>query len=140
MLAYGKGTATAVSALSALAELYSDPAARASAPQIAQKRKLSRPLVAKILTIVSRAGFVEGTPGPGGGYRLSHDPASISLYEIAKLFEQVEGEIQCPYGPGWCGNHEPCPLHDTLLEIHDQMMERLKGTTLAGFCKTKPGK
>ncbi|MDL5045362.1 Rrf2 family transcriptional regulator [Oscillatoria amoena NRMC-F 0135] len=136
MTAYGKGTATAVSAMSVLAELYSDPTARASAPQIAQLRNLSRPLVAKILTVVSKAGLIEGTPGPRGGYRLTRPPRSISLYEIAKLFEQVEGEIQCPYGPDWCGHHKPCPLHDTLLEFHDQMMERLKGTTLSGFCKT----
>jgi Rrf2 family protein len=136
MFAYGRGTATAISALSALASAYTDPQSKLSAPQIAETRHLSTPLVAKILTILARANIVEGTRGPRGGYRLLRPPSSISLYEIATHFEKMDDNIHCPYGPGWCGNQEPCPLHYLLIEMNERMATHLRQTTLAAFIPT----
>ena len=63
---YGKQTETAIAAMSRLAEMYTDQPVRQSAIEIADVRGLQRPFVAKILTVLSQAGLVNGTRGPGG--------------------------------------------------------------------------
>lgn len=39
----------------------------------------------------------------------------------------------CPFGPDWCGNGEPCPLHDQLVELDGNLMSFLERTSLAVF-------
>jgi Rrf2 family protein len=127
-----KASQNAIAAMSRLAQLYRDPDAVASSRDIAESRNLPVPIVAKILTVLSRGGLITGSPGPGGGYRLSRPPAEISLHDITELFER-ESETACPYGPGWCGTGEPCPLHNSMLAMQHMIDEYLRNTTLAVF-------
>ncbi len=107
---YQKTTQNAIAAVSRLAELFRDSEARTSSRDIAESRNLPVPIVAKILTELSRGGLIVGAPGPGGGYRLARPPAEISLKDVADLFER-DVQTACPYGAGWCGPGEPCPGH-----------------------------
>lgn len=132
MFGYGKMSGCAVAAMSALAEVSLEGGTLSSA-QIASSRNLSQPLVAKILTQLSQRGLVIGTRGPGGGYRLARDPASITVFEIVELFEGHRDTANCPFGPGWCGVGEPCPLHDTLVAMSDASANTLKQINLAPF-------
>ncbi len=117
--------------MSRLAELYDD-GVLASSADIAQARNLPQPLVAKLLTTLARSGLVTGSPGPGGGYRLAKHPRDISLLDIVTLFER-ESETACPFGPGWCGEGDPCPLHHSLSAIKQVENDYLMNTTLEVF-------
>jgi Rrf2 family iron-sulfur cluster assembly transcriptional regulator len=133
-----KTTQNAIAAMSRLAELYGDGAARlASSKEIAESRNLPVPLVGKILTGLSRGGLVIGSPGPGGGYQLAKPPSKISLKDVVVLFEREVGE-PCPYGPGWCGNEEPCPLHDSFATLKKNFDDYLVKTTFAAFENCEP--
>ena len=131
-----KTTQNAIAVMSRLAELFSDATSVASSRELAKSRNLPAPVVAKIMTELSRGGLVTGSPGPGGGYRLAQPPASISLKDIAMLFER-ETEGLCAYGPGWCGTNEPCPIHDSIVEMKQTFEDFLEGTTLAVFEKNE---
>lgn len=120
--------------MSYLAEVHAD-GARLSSLDIARKRELSKPLVAKLLVVLSQAGLVAGAPGPGGGYALARDPSQISLLEIVALFEKSDNGMMCPFGPNWCGHGDPCPLHDQLAALNDQMYQFLAGTKLDAFAQ-----
>jgi Rrf2 family protein len=133
MIRYGKTTQNAIAAMSRLAELYDDGEGRVSSADIAKTRRLPQTLVAKVLTILSQAGLVTGSPGPGGGYTLALPPNQISLYDVAMLFERPADQLTCPFGPGWCGTNAPCPLHHKLVAVDDQMTEFLKATTFDVF-------
>ena len=133
MLTYGKTAANAVASMSYLAEIYHDKPGAASALVIAKARDISRPLVAKLLTILSTAGLVSGMPGPGGGYRLNHVPSKISLYDIVTLFEKMDDTPRCPFGPQWCGNGDPCPMHDYFVAQNDRFYAYMKKTKLSVF-------
>lgn len=119
--------------MSALAEIYHEGGSLSSA-QIAVSRNLSQPLVAKVLTILSSAGFVTGTRGPGGGYRLGKNPSQITILDVISLFEGHRETFECPFGPGWCKIEEPCPLHDTLFGLKDHAEDTLSENTFAIFC------
>lgn len=130
---YGRQTECAIAAMSRLAEVYDGGKTRLSAAQIADARGLPRPFVAKVLSILSQAGLVIGSRGPGGGAALARHPARIRLYDVFKLFEREEERKACPFGGGVCGAGEPCPLHHKLAALHDALHTLLHETTFEEF-------
>lgn len=137
MLRCGKTAQTAIAAMSALAENFDGGKTVLSSLDIADDRNLPQPLVAKLLTSLSTGGLVDGTRGPGGGYWLAKAPSRISLADIAEVFEKDNDGIMCPFGPGWCGKGEPCPLHDELAAMDTQWENFMRKTTLAVFAAKK---
>jgi len=133
MIRFGKTAQTAISALSLLAEVYDGGKTKLSSPEIAQRRGLPRPIVAKVLTVVSSLGLVDGTRGPGGGYWLKKPPGEITLLDIVQEFERSDARFLCPFGPTWCGNREPCPLHEPMTKLDNNWSDYLRTTTLAVF-------
>lgn len=132
MFGYGKMSGCAVASVSALAEAYPQKTTLSSL-QIAESRNLSQPLVAKVLTILSQHDIVEGTRGPGGGYRLARPPKELTVYDIVEKFEGHRESSSCPFGPGWCGVEAPCPLHDTLVAMSESTAKTLKKVNFAAF-------
>jgi Rrf2 family iron-sulfur cluster assembly transcriptional regulator len=132
MTPYGKTAQHAIAAMSRLAEVYAENG-RLSSGEIAQRRNLPRPIIAKVLTVLSQAGLVAGSPGPGGGYALSRSPDQISLYQVAELFDRLSENLSCPFGPNWCGTGPQCPLHDRLTALREQVIRFLQSTTFAAF-------
>lgn len=134
MTPYGKTAQTAVAAVSRLAEVY-DPAKRVklNSADIAERRRLPQPVVAKVLTILSQAGVVSGSPGPGGGYWLARPPEGVTLYDVVSLFERLDENVSCPFGPDYCGTGPHCPLHFDMLRVREQMTGFLKTCTFARF-------
>jgi len=135
MIRFGKTAQTAIAAMSLLAEVYDGGTTKLSSQEIAERRGLPQPVVAKVLTIVSSLGLVDGTRGPGGGYWLKRPPEKISLLDIVEEFERSDAQIMCPFGPNWCGHGEPCPMHDSLLRMDQQWMAYLRETLLSVFQK-----
>ncbi len=139
MTPYGKTAQTAIAAVSRLAAVY-DPEKRVklNSADIAEKRRLPQPVVAKVLTILSQAKIVNGSPGPGGGYWLARPPAEVTLYDVVSLFERLEENVSCPFGPDYCGTGPHCPMHFDLLKIREQMVQFLKTSTFARFVSWVP--
>lgn len=77
------------------------PAGEASLtiPEISHKEGLSSSHVAKLLSILRKAGYVTSTRGQQGGYALSRSPENISLRE---LLECLGGRL---YGDTFCARH-----------------------------------
>lgn len=127
-------TQNAIAAISRLAEVYEE-GLQLSSQEIADNRGLAQTLVAKLLSNLSQAGLVVGTRGPGGGYSLAKPPQEIRLIDIVSIFEREGEQIHCPFGPNWCGEKEPCPLHEHYVTIIDQFNDWLENTDLTVFGK-----
>lgn len=131
---YGKTAQTAISAVSRLAEVYdAQKPVKLSSSDIATKRNLPQPVVAKVLTILSQGGVVNGSPGPGGGYWLSRDPSEITLYDVISLFERTDRNVSCPFGPEYCGTTPHCPMHFDILKLREQINDFLRDNTFDKF-------
>lgn len=135
MLRCGKTAQHAIAVMSFLAERFDAGETRLSSHDVAEKRNLPQPLVAKILTTLSVSGLVHGTRGPGGGYWLARTPAKISLADIVENFERDDATMMCPFGPGWCGSGDPCALHDDIAAFEKEWTDYLHKTTLVVFVK-----
>lgn len=131
---YGQTAANGVAVMSYLAER---PGKSAGSGEIAEARGISRVLAAKLLTRLAAGGLVSGRPGPGGGYTLSKPAKDISLIHIVSLFGKLEPPSVCPFGHGWCGRGDPCPLHDELMDILERDRKFLEGTRLSVFAPQK---
>lgn len=132
---YGRRSETAIAALSRLAEAYDQEGARLSASDIADSRGLQRPIVAKVLSTLSRSGLVSGSPGPGGGYRLAREPRDISLYEVVLVFERDRAtrDEECEFGKTPCSPEDPCRVHKRLGDAKRAWLDLLKDTTIEDF-------
>lgn len=133
----GKTAQNAIAAVSYLVERQRDNAGTVSSQEVADARSLSKPLAAKILTTLSKVGIVKGSTGPGGGYQLAKPAAEIKLLDVVSQFELQNQAMMCPFGEGWCGNYDPCPLHDKIQEMQEEMMRFLSENDFGGF--TQPG-
>jgi len=133
MFIYGKTAANAIAVMSYLA---AEPGRRAGSGEIASARGISQPLTAKLLTQMASAGLVSGQPGPGGGYTLAKPAKNINLADIVRLFEQSGQPLFCPFGQNWCGTGDPCPLHDTILEMLESNQKFIEQTRLSIFEKS----
>lgn len=136
---YSKMAQNAIAAVSFLAAKYDDPLCRCSSAQIAEARDLPQALVAKVLTRLSQANFVTGSPGPNGGYRLVRAPQEITFYDIVSHFDPVNDTFPCPFGVDYCSNKNPCPLHDELVAMRESVDRFLKSAHFAGFASTEDG-
>lgn len=135
MFRYGKLARQAVSAVSYVAEHYGEDAVALSSADVGKARNIPKALAAKLLSEVASAGILRGTTGPGGGYRLAKPPGEIFLMDVVELFERRSEEAPCPFGPGWCGKGEPCPLHDSFQKLEAKVLKFLQGTSFAVFIK-----
>lgn len=129
-----------MAALSYLAEVHGSREGPVPSAEVGLARKMPQALAAKLLSEASGSGLVIGTTGPGGGYRLAKEPEEISLADIVWIFERRPTEPPCPFGPGWCGSGNPCPLHDSFVELEKQTNCFLDETTLAVFVGKGPSR
>ncbi len=137
MSSYGRTSSNAIAIASLLAERWTAKT-RTTSQEASKIRGISKPLAARILVQLAQMGLVEGTPGPHGGYILARAPREIKLSEIVSVFQRVESDERCAYGPGWCGNGNPCPLHDELTRLEGEHLAFLERTTLNVFVGKSP--
>ena len=54
---------------------------------------------------------------------------------VVELFERTQVDNPCPFGTGWCGSGEPCPLHHDFVDMETRSRTFLEGTTFGVFVK-----
>lgn len=132
----GKTAQNAISVVSYLVECTRDGRPAVSSQDVATARKFSKPLAAKILSTLSKAGIITGATGPGGGYQLAKPADQISLYEVVKQFELQNQLMMCPFGEGWCEHFKSCPLHEKIEKLRSNQMQFLIENHFGGFMKS----
>ncbi len=75
-----------------------------SVSTISKRQGISNKYLEQIITILSRAGYVESIRGAGGGYRLAKDPSEYTVGDILRLTEGDIYPVACQ-----CDDAETCP-------------------------------
>ncbi len=63
--------------------------------EIALRQEISEKYLESIISSLSRAGFVIGLRGKGGGYKLTRKPETYSVGSILKLTERSLAPVAC---------------------------------------------
>ncbi len=120
--------------LHSLAVLAARPDKPLSAREIAQELRVSEAHLAKVLQRLGKAGLVQASRGPGGGFVLAQAPHDISLLEI---YESIDGPLlthNCLFKEPVCEG-ATCLMGDLLRSINKQIYDYLRQTRLADVAK-----
>ena len=104
--------------------------------EIAEKEGISQKYLESIMTVLSKAGFLDALHGKGGGYRLNREPKDYTVGSILKLTEGSLNAVSCTsQGAAACSRTECCetkPMWDKLDKMIDEVFE---GITLEDLLK-----
>ena len=95
--------------------------------QIAEEEGISQKYLESIMTVLSKAGFVDAVHGKGGGYRLNRQPKDYTVGSILKLTEGGLSTVSCTaQGPSACSRTSCCrtlPMWEKLDRMVDEFFE-----------------
>ena len=104
--------------------------------EIAEKEGISQKYLESIMTVLSKASFLDALHGKGGGYRLNREPKDYTVGSILKLTEGSLNAVSCTsQGAAACSRTECCetkPMWDKLDKMIDEFFE---GITLEDLLK-----
>ena len=104
--------------------------------EIAEAEEISQKYLESIMTILSKAGFLDAVHGKGGGYRLNRRPEDYTVGSILKLTEGSLAPVSCTaQGAAACSRTTCCqtlPMWEKLEKMIDEFFE---GITLADLLK-----
>jgi Rrf2 family transcriptional regulator, nitric oxide-sensitive transcriptional repressor len=103
---------TAEYALRSMVCLAAKPSQPQSANVLADKTKVPRSYLNRVLQDLTAARLVRSRPGPGGGHELARGPDSISILDVVNAVAPIERIRRCPLG--LASHTELCPLHREL--------------------------
>ena len=104
--------------------------------EIAESEGISQKYLESIMTVLSKADFLDAVHGKGGGYRLNRSPDEYTVGSILKLTEGGLSAVSCTsQGAAACSRTECCqakPMWDRLDKMIDDFFE---GITIADLLK-----
>jgi len=110
--------------------------ATGSSTALAERTRIPRPTVSKILKELTRSGIVSSQRGVQGGYQLARSPETIS---IADIIDAVEGPValtECSsVEPEACEHAGCCPVEANWLRINQVVRRALGGISLADMTR-----
>lgn len=111
--------------------------------QLAEATEAPRSVLEQVMPRLRTAGIVRSVRGPGGGYRLNHPAAELTLERVVRVFEGQLAPI------GYATRHEPdpCPaivarsLRPAWEEVRDAtitILDRITFGDLAAAARAAP--
>lgn len=127
MLRMGKLTDYATVVLASLAQ---EPALTLAAAELAERTRLSRPTVSKVLKGLQRSGLVISSRGAQGGYRLARGPEQITAAQILDVFEGPIAITECSGASSHCGIERQCRVGGAWQRVNAAIRRTLEEVTL----------
>src|SRR4051794_23429896 len=100
----------------------------ALADVIAEKTKVPRSYLNRVLQDLTAAKLVRSRPGPGGGYELALPPGDVTILDVVSAVAPIERIRHCPLGLP--SHTELCPLHQELDRAFAATEAAFQGVTL----------
>ena len=108
-----------------------------SARQLATDGNFSYELGCKILQKLHKAGLVESSMGPKGGFALRRKPSEITLMEIINVLQGRIRLNRCLLGGEGCEFESDCEINTKLSCLQLYIDGYLDGITLAEIVRAK---
>ncbi len=97
--------------------------------EIAVRQGISQAYLEQLFARLRRAGLVNSTRGPGGGYRLTRPPRDIAVAEVIRAVDEDIDATRCG-GARNCHEDGRCLTHDLWSELSDRIANFLGGISL----------
>ena len=90
----------------------------------------------KLMTNLTRSGFIESIQGKNGGYKISKKTEDIKLLDILEAVEPEYLSGKCFFGFDNCALQTFCIMHDQWTDIRTNINSILASTSLADIKQT----
>lgn len=105
---------------------------------IAEKEEISEKYLESIISVLSKAGFVEGVRGKGGGYRLTKNSDDYTAGDIIRLMEGGVSPVAClEDGAKTCERAEKCSTLPMWKKLDKIICDYLNSVKLSDLANTK---
>jgi Rrf2 family protein len=111
--------------------LLQDEQRRIQIDEIAQKLSVPKHFLGKIMQNVVKAGLLQSTKGPYGGFSLHPDTLATPLIKLVEITDGMEQFNICVLQLRNCNGINPCPLHEETEAIKNRLLKVLHYTTFA---------
>lgn len=103
---------------------------------IAARQDISQKYLEAIMTTLSKAGFVDGTRGKSGGYKLNRKPEEYKVGDILKLTEGTLAPVAClEEGADPCKKSSACRTLPLWSKLQSVINDYLDSVTVADLTK-----
>lgn len=102
-----------------------------TAKQLVNTLKVSDKYLRRIMTNLSKDGFIKSLQGRDGGYVFVKSPNEITLYDIIDSVEGMEKLNNCILGFESCSCENPCAMHTNWQEMRIKLLKLYKETKLS---------
>lgn len=96
-----------------------------SVDEIAQRFRISRNHLAKVVQRLQAEGLIETFRGRGGGMRLARPADTITVGEVVRRFENLDAFVSCFAAGSGCVINGLCGLKPLLSEAVEDFLTRL---------------
>lgn len=125
---------TAEYALRAAVWLAREPGQPQSADALAERTRVPRRYLHKVLQDLVRADLVHSQSGPKGGYSLAQPPAKLTILDVVNAVSPLERIRACPLG--LTSHTKLCPLHQELDSVYAATEKALGRVTLGQLLRS----
>lgn len=113
-----------------LSHMAKDEKALYSAVQLHSEIDVPERYLRKLLTDLSKSGFLKSVQGRQGGFTFAKETATIYLSEIVDAIDGLESINGCILGYETCAFNNKCPMHEIWEETKNKVLFTLKNTSL----------
>lgn len=114
---------TARYALRAMTCLASQPAGtKVRADVIARATNVPPAFLSKVLRRLVAAGLLRSEKGHHGGFELARPRQAIRFLDVLEAVDLDLMSEECSFGFGRCNRENPCPLHESWLELKQSLL------------------
>lgn len=118
-------------ALRILIFMAKEPEKLYSAKHLIEKLKVSDKYLRKLMTDMSKSGFIKSSQGRDGGYTFARDINEIFLYDIIDSVEGMAKLNGCVLGFDECSCANPCAMHNIWEDKRNDMNKLFSETRLS---------
>ncbi len=103
---------------------------------IAKRQEISQKYLESIMTVLSKAGFVDALHGKGGGFRLNRAPNEYTVGSVLKLTEGTLAPVAClEHEHNKCDRAANCRTLPMWTELDQLINNYLEGITVGDLAK-----
>ena len=113
-----------------LSHMAQDENALYSAQQLHKDIDVPERYLRRLLTDLSKHGFIKSIQGRYGGFTFARDISEITLMDIVDAIDGTESFDDCILGYDVCAFNYSCPMHNIWEETKLKVIKTLTKTTL----------
>ena len=104
--------------------------------EVASRQEISLKYLERIMPLLVSENLVEGVHGKGGGYRLSKDPASVTIGQVLRITEGDIAPVAClECDAEECSRIVDCRTLPMWSELNSRINDYLDNVTIADLMK-----